>query len=230
MRRIVFTLALIGCFFSAMAQDGVGATVAKKALTHSHDFLLLQLSYDGWSGLPAGVKTGFNRGFNAYFMYDVPLQHHLSVAPGIGFGTSGIYLKDYRLDNSTSNVNTVPSFSSSDNNGRFKIATTYLDIPVELRYRQNEENANKGFKAAIGIKAGYLLNAHTKEQLSVNNSRVIEKESSRRYFNNFRFAATARISLGNIGLFGTYNLNPIFKNTSQIDISAYSIGICLSGL
>lgn len=230
MRRIVFTLALIGGFFSAMAQDGGGAGVAKKALQKSSDFLLVELSYDAWSGLPSGVKTGLNRGFNTYFMYDVKLQPHLSIAPGVGFGTSGIFLKGYRLDNSDGNVNTVPSLSSTDNKGRFKVATTYFDIPVELRYRANSDNANKGFKAAIGIKAGYLLNAHTKEVLSVNNSRVVEKEISRRYFNNFRFAATARVGLGPIGLFGSYNLNPIFKNTSQLDPTCYSIGIYVSGL
>lgn len=230
MKKIVFTLGLIGCFFTALAQDGVGSTMAKKAMSHSSDFLLLQLSYDAWSGLPSGVKTGLNRGFNAYFMYDVPLQNHLSIAPGAGFGTSGIFIKGYRLDNSDGNVNNVPSFTSSSNSKRFKIATTYFDVPVELRYRQYEENANKGFKVAIGVKAGYLLNAHTKEILAVNNSKVVEKESSKRYFNTFRFAATARVSLGPVGLFGSYNLNPIFKNTSSIDVTAYQIGICLSGL
>jgi hypothetical protein len=59
---------------------------------------------------------------------------------------------------------------------------------------------------------------------------VIEKESSKYWFNTWRFAGTARICYGNLGVFGTYALNGMFKDNSTYAVNAYSFGIMVSGL
>jgi hypothetical protein len=125
------------------------------------------------------------------------------------------------------------TFPSNTTNKKFKVATTYVEIPIELRYRSVPDNANKGFKAALGVKVGALVDAHTKAKFTApNGSKNIEKEANKAFFNPWRFSATARVGYGNFALFGAYALNPLLKNDAgnNLDIRPYQIGICLSGL
>lgn len=232
MKKLFFTLGLMIVSYGVFAQDASNAAVNKAmgAATHSRDFLMIQLAYDGWSGGGSDtISTGLNRGFNIALMYDIPIKKtNFSLAAGLGVSTSGIYLSDHVLDLTDASSN-VPKFSKEDTYSRFKVATTYLEIPLELRYRQVADNANKGFKVGVGVKVGNLVNAHTKSKTTIGGSKHIEKEMNKRLFNTWRFAATARVGYGNFSLFGTYNLNPLFEDGTY-DIRPYSIGICLSGL
>lgn len=232
MKQIFFTLGLMVISFGVFAQEGGGSVVSKAvgSVTRSRDFLMIQVSYDGWTGGPDSLKTGFNKGFNVALMYDFPIKKtHFSFAAGLGVSTSSVLLKNHEL-NMDDNTTNIPKFISSSTYKRYKVATSYLEIPLELRYRGVADNANKGFKAALGVKVGTLVNAHTKGKNTLGGERNIIKEQNKRFFNTWRFAATARVGYGNFALFGSYNLNPLFKDNSDLDIRPYSIGICLSGL
>lgn len=232
MKKILFTLGLAAVSFGVFAQEG-GSPMNKaaKAVTHSRDFLMIQFGYDGWGGAPDSVKTGFNRAFNIALMYDFPFKKSkLSVAAGLGISSSGVFLKDHIIPMEDPNVKEA-KFVRSSTYKKYKVATTYLELPIELRYRSVPDNANKGFKAAVGVKVGTLMNAHIKGKNTINGDKNIVKEQTKRFFNPWRFAATARVGYGNFAVFGTYNLNPLFKDNSQFDdIRPYQIGICLSGL
>ncbi|RFS23542.1 PorT family protein [Chitinophaga silvatica] len=233
MKKIIFTLGLIAVSIGVFAQEG-GSPMNKAVnkLTHSNDFLMVQIAYDGWAGTPDSIKTGLNRGFNIALMYDFPFKNSkLSVAPGIGISTSGVYLKDHKMDiQGTSNPN-VASFPTT-NTKKNKVATTYIEIPIELRYRTYPDNANKGFKAALGVKIGALVDAHTKlKYTGANGSKNIDKDMNKGFFNPWRFSATGRVGMGNFSIFGAYALNPLLKSDkSNFDINSYQIGLCISGL
>ncbi|WP_217604767.1 porin family protein [Chitinophaga sp. GbtcB8] len=229
MKKIFFTLGLMVFSLSVFSQEAMNK--AMNSVTRSRDFLVISLTYDGWANKPDSVGTGLNRGFNIAFMYDFPINKtNLSLAAGLGIGTSGVFLKNHvlNMDDATTDV---AKFSTDNTFKKYKVATTYLEIPLELRYRSVPDNANKGFKVALGVKIGNLMNAHTKERNSIGGTRNTEKIANKRFFNSWRYAATARIGLGNLALFGSYNLNPLFKdNGSNLDIRPYSIGIAISGL
>lgn len=232
MKKLFFTLGLMAVSYGVFAQDAKNAVAntAMGAATHSKDFLVIQLGYVGLTGTGASnINTGFNRQFNIAFMYDIPLQKtNFSLAAGLGIGSDHYHLKDQSLD--LRNASTTPSFQNTDAYSKFKLATTYLEIPLELRYRQVPENANKGFKVGLGVKIGNLVNAHTRSVSTVNGSKLIEKEASKRLFNTWRFAGTARIGYGNFALYGTYTLNSMFKDNGTYDVKPYSIGLMISGL
>ncbi|MCW3462571.1 porin family protein [Chitinophaga nivalis] len=234
MKKIIFTLGLIAAAMGVFAQDG-GSPMNKAVnrATHSRDFLMIQLAYDGWSGAPDNVKTGFNRGFNVALMYDVPLKNSpISLAAGLGVSTSGVFLKDNIMDISGKSNRNTASFPANNNAyKKFKVATTYVELPIEIRYRSVPDNANKGFKAAIGMKIGALVDAHTKgKNTGANGSKNIDKVANKGFFNPWRFAATARVGYGNFAVFGAYSLNTLLKDNNNIDIRPYQIGICISGL
>lgn len=234
MKKIFFTLGLLGLSYGIFAQDNsAGSTMvstkAKSAAQHSRDFLVIQFGYAGLTGTGANtLSMKFNRTFNMHFMYDMPLTgSNFSLAAGIGVGSDNyIFDKEYINISSAASPNRV----DNENLKKSKLSVNYLEVPLELRFRQVPDNANKGFKGAIGLKAGYLLNAHNKLVTNESGFKVVEKESSKYWFNTWRFAATARLGYGNFGVFGTYALNSMFKDNSNFAVNAYSFGIMVSGL
>lgn len=229
-------LAFLAIFFSlsapTFAQDnGKAKTGIEKP---SRDFVMLQLTYEDWAKTPDSIKKGsFGRGFNAYLCYDWPIQKsHFSFAAGIGVGTSNIYFNNQEIiTNDTGAAASQVRFVPETNDyKKYKLTTAYLEAPFELRFFGNKDNRNTGMKAALGLRVGTLVGAHTKGKRTVEGTKIVEKVNSKRYLETWRFSATARVGWGNFTLMGTYNLNSLFKAGMGPEITPYSIGICLTGL
>jgi len=201
----------------------------KRLSKPSRDFVMLQLTYEGWANKPDSVKTGgIGRGFNAYLCYDFPIKNsNFSFAAGIGIGTSNVYLDNQELVLYAPNDSIARFIPETQQYKKYKLTTAYLEAPFELRFFGNKLNRNKGFKAGIGFRAGTLIGAHTKGKLD---NKVVYKVNTRNHLENWRFATTARIGWGNFTLLGTYNLNKLFNEGDGPQISPYSIGICITGL
>jgi hypothetical protein len=174
-----------------------------------------------------------------YFMFDFPFKTspRFSVGIGIGLGTDNFYLDKTTVDIAGRTTNTLSFKNVSDTNyfKKYKVATTYLEIPVELRFAANPENTNKSWKVAVGGKVGTMLSAMTKgKTLLAHNGGTLnsytEKIKSTRYFNSTRLAVTGRISKGIFGIYGTYQVNNFVKDGAGPDIRPYQIGISISGL
>ncbi len=239
MKKIIFALILVISSITIMAQnkDWSKSDLANKAGDH----IMVQLSNDRWMGSDDSITNhvkGFSRSANVYVMLNKPFKTNprLSVAFGIGIGTSNIYFKNMSVD-IKSNTSTMP-FNNLDTLNRFKkykLTTTYLEAPVEFRFTANPEKENKSIKFAIGAKVGTLLNAHTKGKTLQNkdgqtiNSYTV-KESSKKFFNSTRMAVTARVGYGNFSLFGSYQINNLFKDAVAPETKLLQVGICLSGL
>lgn len=245
MKKIVFVV--LGCMFVSFAfsQDtlSVAATNIKslKLKNRPADHFMFQLSSDHWNGMPDSIsshQSGFSRGFSAYFMLDKPFRSspQYSIGIGAGISTSNIFFKKMNIDVKSSG--TFLPFTPVDSTNHFKkykLATSYLEIPLEFRFASKPANVNKSFKAALGIKVGTLVNAHTKGKnlLDKNNNTLnsyTQKENSKRYLNSTRFSATARVGYGIFSLFGTYQLNNVLKDGAGPDMKLYQIGFTLSGL
>lgn len=226
MKKAVLVFAGLLAFFG-LSKAQTGSSVVK----HSHDFLVLQLSYDSWMGAPDSIRTGgLSRGFNMAFMYDFPFKNgsKFSIAPGLGISSSNIFFKDQAV--AIGEVTPTLQFPTDSSYKHYKLSTNYVEIPIELRYRQYQDNANKGFKAGIGLKFGALLNAHTKGKKALSGSKQTEKITDKRYFQPWRAAATARVGYSNFSVFASYSLTPLLKRTAGPSINTFSIGIGLSGL
>jgi hypothetical protein len=204
-----------------------------------NDHFMLQFGVDNWANQPDSIKTtGVGRSFNGYVMMNFPFKTSpkFSIAIGAGIGSSNIYLNEQQANITATSTNLVFRRTDTSNNfKKYKVASLYLEAPVELRWVANPTNVDKSFKASIGVKAGVLLSGYTKgkelqnsSDISINN--YVQKEKSKRYFNSQRIAATARIGWGHFSVFGQYQITGVFKDNVAPDVRPYSIGIALSGL
>lgn len=238
MKKISFAFIAIMFVLNISAQN----KKESKILSRAADHIVLQLSSDHWIGAPDSIKNhmkGLSRGLNVYVMLDKPFKNspNLSVAFGIGIGTSGVYFKNMGIDiKSKTAILPFNNLDTLDHFKKYKLATSYLEVPVEFRYTANPEKENKSIKAAIGFKVGTLLNAHTKGKTLQDkdgnniNTYTLKEISNKRFLSSTRISATARIGYGNFSLFGSYQLNNIFKDGAAADTRLFQVGLTLSGL
>lgn len=189
--------------------------------------------------MPDSIRTrGLSRTFNIYLMMDFPFQTNpkFSVALGPGIATDHIFLDKQRAEiaGTTTSIR-FRNQADTTNFKKFKVATAFLEVPVELRFTSNPEFSSKSFKMAVGAKIGTMLGAWTKGKTLQNSggntvNDYIEKQKSKRYFNTTRLSLMGRVGYGNFTLFTTYALTPVFKEGVGPKMNTLSFGLTLSGL
>jgi Outer membrane protein beta-barrel domain len=232
---VVVAMVLINVAIAQQKKD-------KRVLPESAgDHLMVQFTYDTWLGATDSISKrikGFSRGLNIAFMLNKRFKSspQWSVAFGLGGSSSNIFFKNTGIDlKSTSTKLPFKNLDSTDRFKKYKLATFFVEVPLELRYTANPEKENKSWKFAAGVKVGALFNAHTKGKTLQNRSGTtinsyIEKERKSSFFNGTRIVATARIGYGNFSLVGAYQITPLLKDVAGPPIKPLQIGICISGL
>ena len=242
MKKTLFVLAVVCLSSAAFAQEDPSADKKKKQQldlsNRPNDHFLVQFGYTGWAGIPDTInKSGFSKSFNVYFMFDFPFKNNpkLSMAFGPGIATDHIVFSKTHVgikDNTPSIYFT--NVADTNHYKKTKLATAYLEAPIELRF-SSDPLKGKGFKAAVGIKVGTLLNAHTRNTTYENaggtglNEHTL-KETSKSFFNKNRISLMARAGYGHVSLYGSYQMTPLFKDGLGPVVRPFSIGITFSGL
>jgi hypothetical protein len=170
-----------------------------------------------------------------YFLFDFPFKSNpkLSVAIGPGIGTDNIYFDNTTIDLKNRreiefNRDTINQYK------KYKLQTGYLEVPLEFRYSSKPSNMNSGFKAALGVKVGTIIEAKTKAKVdrdAEGDGGYSYKVKDKEFFNSYRLAGTLRLGYGNFTVFGTYTLTEVFKEgRGPLGIRPWTIGLTLSGL
>ncbi len=253
MKQLFLSLLVLLAFYIANAQNDtlprpiIPPSPPKKQNKYSqvdlsnrsNDHFMFQIGYDSWAGKPDSIHTkGLSRSFNVYLMFDFPFKTdpRFSVGIGAGVGTGNIYFDKMNVEvaGSTSTLR-FRNLADTNHFKKYKLATAYVEAPVELRFAANPANTNKSFKLAIGAKVGLLLSAHNKGRILLNKdggtvNNYVQKESSKKYFNGNRICVIGRVGYGVFGLFGSYQINTFIKEGVGPNVHPYSIGLTISGL
>ena len=229
-------LALVGLLFSCSL-----AFAQRPDLPGS---LVVDIGLNSWSKLPDGLElnTFQSKTVNIIYYYDLPLgDKGFTITSGFGLG-----LEKYSTDNNTTLTSAVNNnnervvavtqlsdiISNANSFGKSKIGLNYFDIPVELRYYSNKNNFSRGFRGALGIKAGILYSSFTKIRYedAATDKRLI-KDRQQLGFNRFRYGINARVGFGGFSFFGFYELSDKFEfaPTNGTDTRTLTIGISLTG-
>lgn len=241
MKKILLLSLGAAIVFSVTAQDNPKPAKKKdkpNLANRANDHFMFQLGYTGWAGKPDTINTGgLSKSINVYFMYDFPFKTNpnLSMAFGPGIGSDHITFSKTHVGIKDA-TNTLYFTDQSDTNHfkKTKLATTYLEAPIEFRYSADPVTG-KGLKLAIGVKIGTLLNAHTRNTKYENKdggtiNDYVMKESSKRFFNKTRLSGMARVGYGHFSLYGSYQFTPLIRDGFGPQVRPFSIGLTLSGL
>ncbi|HNW98481.1 MAG TPA: porin family protein [Bacteroidales bacterium] len=227
------------------AQD---STSSKKISSGKGEKVIINIYNDFWQGADTSLTVkSFNRGVAFYLMYNVPFgKSKFSFNIGFGLGSHNLFsdaspAKEMSYDSvSSTNVytgNTIFNRIPKTINGNKieyivnKINLSYFDVPVEFKYSA-ENKKGKDIRFAVGFKAGYLINNHTKysgdDYLSGTTDKVKYKNYKIPNIETLRYGVTARFNYGMFGVFGYYSLTNIFKKDKGLEMYPVSAGIAIS--
>ncbi|MET0244068.1 MAG: hypothetical protein ABW174_11400, partial [Flavitalea sp.] len=163
MKKILFAFLLAGTFSQLSAQDSLTTSGSQvqdsiiKANTESTrkktkkdwskvnidnrsgDHFMMHFGINSWTQKPDTIATkGFSRSFAAHLMYDMPFKTNpqFSVAAGIGVSVDGMYFDKTLVDitGRKSNALTFEDVSDTTHFKKYKVTTTFLEVPLELRF------------------------------------------------------------------------------------------------
>jgi hypothetical protein len=239
----IFLLSVTSLLISTLfAQENPATQQKKKPINLSgraNDHFLVQLGYTAWNGIPDSINNaGLSKSVNVYFMFDFPFKTSPKLSVGVGAGIGSDQIKFSKTYVGIKDATTTLRFTDQSDTTHFKrtkLATVYLEAPVELRFTADPLNSDKSFKAALGVKVGTMLNAHTRyKDLENTSGGLINsytlKEASKRFFNTTRLCVQGRIGWGHFSLYGSYQVSALFKDGVAAVIRPYSVGLTLSGL
>lgn len=244
MKRILIVFsALILSGGLLLAQDDM-PEIPEEYISGSGDRLMIDLFSDIWTNTPEGMDINtINRGINFSMMQDFKLGvSPFSVATGLGIASHNLY-SDYVYEytpNSLSSAWPQPGtydfhqiFYSWSDVKKNKLSLTYLNVPLEFRYRNH--NLPKTFRIYAGIRAGYLINAHTKFHAKAEDGASMEfgpeeikiKESKLGNLEKFQLGITGKIGYGRVNVYAYLPLTEIFKDNyaAELGMKPISVGL-----
>jgi len=184
----------------------------------------LDVFTDIWQDIPNTIDPGtINPGVNIFGSYNYNFgESNVSFSPGIGLGVHNLYSDSWlRVNNDSAYFEVIPDTLSYK---RSKLTTTYLDIPIELRFKSKSE-----FRIAVGFKFGFLIKAHTKYKgdnyIEGTTDQVIIKQAKFNFVESNRYGFTGRIGYKWLNVWGYYQLSTLFENGKGPAMYPISVGI-----
>jgi hypothetical protein len=241
MKKVYLFLLLSLTVLNGLVAQENGTNTSKKKIDLSNrpnDHLVIQFGYSTWSGVPDTIAMGkFSKSFNIYFMFDFPFKSNPKMSLGAGVGVGSDHIRFSKVNVGIKELGSTLRFTNVRDTNHYKktkLATSYAEVPLELRYSANPETG-KGIKFGLGVRVGALINAHTRNVDWENrNGNLLNefsvKESSTKYFNKTRFVGTFRVGYGNVSLFSSYQLNPTLRDGQGPTARPFTLGLTLSGL
>lgn len=214
----------------------------QKIIDDNQERFVFELTHDRALGDGAPEIATLSRGGNVYYTKNIPLgESNFSVAPGIGLANRQLYMKNvYQFDPTTGKV-TLPKVPTGLTRNMSKLAFTYAEVPVELRWGSKPDKRGHKFKVATGFRAGYMLASKFKYKGRVftGNKFINDSGSDASYSEKFktqklenlikyRIAPSFRVGYGSVNVFGLYQLNNDFEAGKGPEMNGYSIGVSIS--
>lgn len=228
--RYIYGVLLTLLVISASAQDGLKRPDIPGEL-------MVDIGFNVWSSMPGALerRTWSSKSIAFYYTKRKAFSNKLSLNYGIGLGLEKMSLGDSStlfsnvLVNDTLNAVLIgPNPQNFDKN---KLATTYLDIPIEFRFHPMGTEDGEGLFLGVGGIVGLRLNAHTKWKYDNNGETVRSKVSGKFNLNSFRYGYQVRVGFRGVHVFYKRYVSPVFNDAFDdgFDPVMSTIGINLTG-
>ena len=223
MKQIFVVLVVfVASFSSVFAQEG-----EKKEERNKHqDHLLIDFGYETFTSRPNFTNyKWYNNGLNIQLFYDKLFgQSGFSGAIGVGFSTQSYY-SDSQIRRDTNASGTYSNWLRTETDyNHNKVSTSWVEVPVELRYRSKLDDWGYRWKFSVGAKLGYLFDTHDK---------LVDKQNIKYktyYFpdmNDIRFGLVARAGYGKVNFTTFFSLTEFFVPGRGPEMKQVSVAISL---
>jgi len=228
MRLVCFIITLLfGC--TALAQDEVLTQKPVDSL-YREDQFYFNVSYNNLQNLPTGLsKSKFSPGFSIGFLRDMPINKDrtLAVAAGLGYSLNifNDNLYTYNSDNGNGTFTTTYEIISPDIfYSKNKLALSYIDLPIEIRWRSSTPESHKFWRIYSGFKVSYLIADSYKFTNDIGTT-VIKHNAD---LNKIQYGCYLTVGWNSVNFYAYYGLNPIYKSAAigseKIKMNTFNLG------
>ena len=211
---------LVSLFFLFFVTIGFSQTETKPVIDSlfREDQFYVSVSYNVLQKTPENFSQySFSTGLSAGFLRDFPISEnrHWAIAPGLG----------YSFNDLKQNID----FSSISNGSETEIVKSrillhYIDLPLEIRWRNATPESHKFWRIHGGFMASYLLNGKFKYEGSFGSG----TENINDLLNKFQYATYLTFGFNTWNAYIHYGLNPFFdkdKTTTENNVTTLKIGL-----
>ncbi|MBT5402916.1 MAG: outer membrane beta-barrel protein [Crocinitomicaceae bacterium] len=196
------------------------------------DRISVDFNWDSWLGVKEEIKTGtVSIGLNAYWYKDMPFgkKSRVSLAIGLGIGSHNVHHNGEFISIDSAGVSYTGLYARSQESvwKKNKVTSNYIDIPLELRFRnmniksKKEGGKTKSFRFYPGFKFGLMVNNHVKWKDAKIKYKVYNIDNMLRY----RYGMTLRIAFNKFAIHGFYSLTPLFAKEKGDQLYPISVGV-----
>jgi hypothetical protein len=207
-----------------------GFRPAQPEKVRKYDRLIFDLTHSEWNGDLNPVQNAWTTiGLNTNLLFDIPLSKGNTVSIGTGLTHSFVKMRNDGIFLSADSTGSFTTLLQNPTTGLYPtknyLGGNSFSIPLELRFRTK---GWKHFKIHLGGRVGYQMNFYQKTVTGNHSSRSVLKDYSLPDVNKLIYSAHVRIGIRNWSLYGSYNLNRLFKSTSSSQLNLFQFGLSVS--
>lgn len=183
---------------------------------------------------PEELEQKWNsQGWQIMFMRENLLgrRSHWGIGYGLGFSTN-YWHTNLAMNSNPATGNFTYSYIPQDSSySRNRFSATYVDIPVEFRFRSNSNNKGQYFRFYFGGLVGYRINSFSNFKRGDYDVKYYRLDA----INNWHYGVFVRTGFWLFNFYAYYGLNPVFNNIQDKpapegleNIHSLSLGLSIS--
>lgn len=197
-------------FFSAFAQEEV---VDKKLVDslYREDQFYVNLAFNTIQNSPSGFNQNkISSSLAGGFLRDLPINKNRTFSVAAGLGYSINIINDNLYSYFGTNSNRVYDILSSDTYyDKNKLTLQYVDLPIEIRWRNSTYESHKFWRIYAGFKMSYLIGDKYKFVNDLGTT-ILKKDPN---LNKIQYGCYLASGWNTLNIYIYYGLNPIFKSS-----------------
>jgi hypothetical protein len=151
------------------------------------------------------------------------------ISPGIGLNFNDYSFKN-NIQISTGSDTTMFTSDTIFANDKYELRAAYVQVPLLLGFRfGNPDKERVGLQ--IGAIGAYKIGSRIKQKyfLPENDTKQKNKIKDDFNINPFKVDLVARLSIGDVGLFGKYSVTSLFEKNKAPELYPFSVGFTFGG-
>lgn len=178
-------------------------------LKYREDQFYASLSYNIMQGKPPGYSQySFSTGLTVGFLRDMPINKNRTYAIAAGLGYSYNNIKHNLAAININGENTYQTVDKADFD-KNKLVLHYLELPIELRWRNSTALDHKFWRIYLGFKVSYLF--YDKAQYEPDGNTTIKVRNDKN-INSFVYGTYISAGWNTWNLYAYYGLTPIYNS------------------
>lgn len=230
MRYLFLLLACLTLATSFAQEEGFKTAIDSTFFTkidslYREDQFYVGITYNVLTNLPAGIRqNGFSSEISVGFLRDMPINKNRTYAIAVGAGLSyANYQQNLVTIKNGSTINYEVGNAADLSKG--KLEQVFIDIPIELRWRNSTPTSYKFWRVYTGFKFQYLIFDKSRFEGADLSSTVTNNPN----LNKLQYGPYVAVGFNTWNFQAYYGINSLYKNAfvnnEAINLKTINIGL-----